>query len=207
MLDWRIAGVAFKVHAACRHTHSAVDAALELRSKNAVTTDQIDSVHVQIYEQALDLLDGMEPSTPYAAKFSLPFCIATALEFGDLGPNRFTDETIQNHSTLALADRVSFSTDPNLDAAYPEAWPSVVSVRLIDGIELTARVDHPAGDIETGVKDSDLSSKFARMTSFRFTDAAEDVAAQLLNATQPMTASEVVKICCTGKQLAITADH
>ena len=33
MANWRIDGVAFKVHAACRHTHSAVDAALTARAR------------------------------------------------------------------------------------------------------------------------------------------------------------------------------
>ncbi len=198
MAQWRVDGVAFKVHAACRHTHSAVDAALELRATHDLAPDQIEAVHVQIYEQALGLLDGVEPTTPYAAKFSLPFCIAAALQFGDLGPSRFSESTIREQTTLTLADKVSFSTDPELDAEYPAAWPSIVTVKLEDGTEVSARVDHPAGDIEVGVANSDLTAKFVRMTGPQFADEADGVADRLLTAVPPMSASEIVGAVRTG---------
>ena len=198
MATWRIDGVAFKVHAACRHTHSAVDAALQLRAEHDLKLGQIQDVHVRIYEQALGLLDGVEPTTPYAAKFSLPFCIAAALQFGELGPGRFSESTIRERTTLALAERVSFETDPELDACYPESWPSVVAVTLTDGTEVSARVDHPAGDIEAGVENSDLAAKFARMTGPQFASEAEVIARHLLEAMPSMSASEIVGAVRTG---------
>jgi len=198
MVTWRVDGVAFKVHAACRHTHSAVDAALQLRTAHDLEPGQIEKVHVKIYEQALGLLDGVEPTTPYAAKFSLPFCIAAALEFGDLGPGRFSESTIREQVTLDLADRVSFEPDPELDACYPESWPSVVTVTTTDGTEVSARVDFPAGDIEAGVENSDLAAKFVRMTEPQFADEAGAIAKHLLEAMPPMSASSIVGAVRTG---------
>jgi 2-methylcitrate dehydratase PrpD len=198
MASWRIEGVAFKVHAACRHTHSAVDAALQLRAEHGLEPGQIEKVHVRIYEQALGLLGGMEPTTAYAAKFSLPFCIAAALQFGDLGPGRFSESTIRERTTLALADKVSFSTDLEFDALYPAAWPSLVSVTMTDGREVSTRVDHPAGDIKAGLENSDLASKFALMTGGQFGDKAGAVADQVLMAEPAMSASEVVRAVRTG---------
>lgn len=198
LATWRIDGVAFKVHAACRHTHSAVDAALQLRAEHALEVGQIERVDVRIYEQALGLLDGVEPTTPYAAKFSLPFCVAAALQFGDLGPGRFSESTIREKTTLDLVDRVSFETDPVLDACYPESWPSVVSVTLTDGSEVSARVDHPAGDIEAGVEDDDLAAKFVRMTEPQFADETRAIADQILTADPPLTPSEIVGAVRTG---------
>jgi len=202
MPHWRIDGVAFKVHAACRHTHSAVDAALRLRADHALDIASIERVHVRIYEQALGLLDGMEPTTPYAAKFSLPFCIASALRFGDLGPDRFSDSTILEASTLALADRVSFETDPLLDACYPASWPSVVTVTRTDGSEVSARVDHPAGDIEAGVENGDLAAKFARMTTSRFGDDAIALANRVLTAKPPLSAATIADASRAGDPVA-----
>ncbi len=195
---WRIDGVAFKVHAACRHTHSAVDAALQLRTEHELEVAQIERVDVRIYEQALGLLDGVEPTTPYAAKFSLPFCVATALQFGDLGPGRFSESTIREQTTLDLVERVSFETDPELDACYPESWPSVVTVTLTDGSSVSARVDHPAGDVEAGVEDGELAAKFARMTGPQFGDEARAFADQLLSASPALSPSEIVGASRTG---------
>jgi 2-methylcitrate dehydratase PrpD len=198
MAEWRISGVAFKVHAACRHTHSAVDAALNLRQQHSITPDQIERVEVQIYSQALGLLDGVEPTTPYAAKFSLPFCIAVALTYGDLGPARFTETTIREQVTLDLVDRVSFETNPTFDALYPETWPSVVTITLRDGAVVTDRVDFPAGDIRAGVEDEDIAAKFARMTGEQLADEAAIVADRVLNAEPPLTASETVRALRMG---------
>jgi 2-methylcitrate dehydratase PrpD len=198
MAAWRISGVAFKVHAACRHTHSAVDAALNLREAHSITADQIERVDVRIYSQALGLLDGMEPNTPYAAKFSLPFCIASALIYGDLGPGRFSEITIREKLTLDLVDRVSFETDPALDALYPQTWPSVVTITLRDGTEVTDRVDFPAGDIRAGVENHDIAAKFVRMTGTQLSEEAAVVADHMLTTEPPLTASEIVQTLRMG---------
>jgi len=198
MAAWRISGVAFKIHAACRHTHSAVDAALNLRKAHSITTDQIEHVHVRIYSQALGLLDRMEPTTPYAAKFSLPFCIASALIYGDLGLARFSEITIREQLTLDLVDRISFETDPALDSLYPETWPSVVTITLRDGTSVTDRVDFPAGDIRAGVNNDDLIAKFVGMTSAQLARDASSIAKRVLNTEPTLTAKEIVQVLRIG---------
>src|SRR5690606_25052502 len=100
----------------------------------------------------------------YAAKFSLPFAVAAALRFGDLGLERFTDDSIVDQETLALAERITFAPDPDLDRLYPAAWPSIATARLRDGSERVARIDHPRGDPEAGVTGNDLTAKFVMLT-------------------------------------------
>lgn len=187
---WRIEQVSFKVHASCRHTHSAVDAALQLRERLNGDLDAVEAVSVRIYTQALGLLDGMEPTSPYAAKFSLPFCVAAALRFGELSPSRFTAESIADPQTLALADRIEMTTDESLDRLYPAAWPSIVRIRLLDGSEHEARVDHPAGDPESGIDEQDIAEKFVRLMPTAAGDAGT-VAERLLHREPSLTPAEV----------------
>lgn len=177
---WRIEQVSFKFHACCRHIHPAADAVLALRAEG-LRPEEIESVHVQIYRQGLGLLEGVEPVTPYAAKFSLPFAVAAALRFGDLGLDRFTDESIQDAQTLALADRITFAPDPELDRLFPAAWPSIATARLMDGTERTARIDHPRGDPEGGVSADDLAGKFTMLTRGLLGDSrAAEIARSIL---------------------------
>lgn len=177
---WRIANVSFKFHACCRHIHPAADAILALRSEG-LSPDDVESIHVQIYSQGLDLLDGVEPTTPYAAKFSLPFAVAAALRFGDLGLDRFTDDAIVDSGTLALAERITFAPDPELDRLFPAAWPSIATATLKDGGIRTARIDHPRGDPEGGVSNADLAGKFVLLTTPQLGEArASQVAADVL---------------------------
>jgi 2-methylcitrate dehydratase PrpD len=161
---WKINFVSFKVHSSCRHTHAAVDGAISLASDNNIDIDDVKSVDVEIYSQALSLLEGVEPSSPWAAKFSLPFCVATALRYKDCSPSRFTDTTITDPHTLALAQKISFRTSSRLDEMYPEAWPSVVKISLRNGSLLQTQVDFPAGDPETDVSSDQLSEKFRLLT-------------------------------------------
>jgi 2-methylcitrate dehydratase PrpD len=161
---WRIEGVSFKVHASCRHTHPAVDAALALRDREGFDLASVDRIHVRVYRAALGLLEGVEPTTPYAAKFSLPFCVAAALRFGELGLARFTDETVADAETLALAERITFAPDPELTALYPARWPSILEATLTTGDTLVERVDQPRGDPDTGITNADLVEKFVMLT-------------------------------------------
>lgn len=190
MARWRIETVSFKVHASCRHTHSAVDGALAIRRRREFAIEDVERVDVQIYTQALGLLEGMEPTTPYAAKFSLPFCVAAALRYGDLAPQRFSDEAIVDAKTLALADRIGFEPDSSLDALYPAAWPAVVALTLRSGERLEERVDHPAGDPESGITERDIADKFVALADGLLAGRASEVASRILGGAP--SASEVV---------------
>lgn len=201
---WRVEGVSFKVHASCRHTHPAVDAALRLRADGLDPTD-IESVHVRIYAQGLALLEGVEPTTPYAAKFSLPFCIATALRQGDLAPARFTDRTVQDSETLALAARVSFAPDPQLDALYPARWPSIVTIRTRTGATLEARVDHPDGDPEAPLTDAQLAAKFRALLTDRPDLDAAGIAELILHGQPPPSATTIIRAVATGTRKPVPA--
>lgn len=195
MQRWRVEQVSFKVHASCRHTHPAVDAALALRARGTVALEDIERIHVRIYRQGLGLLEGVEPTTPYAAKFSLPYCVAHALRFGALGLDAFTDTTIEDAATLDLASRITFEPDPALDALYPAAWPSILEATLRDGTTVVERIDHPRGDPETDVTNDELAAKFAMLTSGILDDSrAREVASAILGARPAPGAREIVRL-------------
>ena len=161
--SWKINNVSFKVHASCRHTHAAVDAAIILSQK--VNVSQIKKIDVQIYSQALDLLDGMEPSSPWAAKFSLPFCVSTGLIFAQCSMEEFTNSTIANEQTLSLSKKVVVKTNSSLDKMYPQAWPSKVTITTNNGEEISEQVNYPSGDPESNVTKIQIFQKFLSMAN------------------------------------------
>ena len=202
MPAWRIEGVSFKVHASCRHTHPAVDAVLALREQHSLTPERIERIDVRMYSQGLELLDGMEPETPYAAKFSLPYCIAAALVHGDLAPQRFSDDAIVDARTLALASRVGYAADSELDADYPARWPSIVRLTTTDGERLERRVDHPAGDPEQPLSDGALASKFATLADGLLDGRAGEIAHSVLEAAAPPDAASLVDAVLSARGAA-----
>ncbi|MBI2321396.1 MAG: MmgE/PrpD family protein, partial [Chloroflexi bacterium] len=110
----------FKLYAACRHTHPALDLALDLRLRHALRAAEIDAIHVATYAVA-DKLTGRTcaPETVSAAKFSLPFSLALAFARGSAGAAAYTPASLADEELRALARRVTIEVDAALDARYP----------------------------------------------------------------------------------------
>jgi 2-methylcitrate dehydratase PrpD len=165
MGKYKISGVSIKPHASCRHTHPAIDAALVLRQHPGFALDQIAQVQVETYQAALDLTDNPQPTTPYAAKFSLYYCVACALWRGNAGLSDFTPQAIVDKDVRHLMARVSLVHSPEMEARYPREWPVRVTVTLADGRALARTVDAPKGDPENPLSWGELEDKFRMMTA------------------------------------------
>jgi 2-methylcitrate dehydratase PrpD len=180
---WKLRETSFKPYPSCRHTHPAIDAALELRAAllgdddgvagdaREATGDRdfartgdfagaIDAVRIATYPVALDVTDRPHPGSPYAAKFSLQYCVATTLLHGRPGLDAFALERIEDGLTWALLERTSVEADGDMAAAYPERWGAVVEIRFSCGAVLDARRTEARGDPESPLTDHELDEKF-----------------------------------------------
>ena len=73
------------------------------------------------------------PTTPGAAKFSIPFTVAAAIARRQVTLEEFTEEAIRDAALLALAARVETRIDPAKDA-LPMLYPPMdVRIETIDG--------------------------------------------------------------------------
>ena len=79
-----------------------------------------------------------------AAKFSLPFCVAAALRFGELGLARFTDETVADAETLVDIRQYGFEKIPRDVAPAHPGNRTKVHVTDWNG---DGRVDLLVGDV------------------------------------------------------------
>jgi 2-methylcitrate dehydratase PrpD len=159
--NWAISRVSIKPHASCRHTHPAVDAALQLRS--TLNLEAIQRIVVRTYGTAIDITDAPDPRNRFQAKFSLQYTVARALLSGRVGLRDFSSEGIQEPGIRDLMSRVELVADPEIDARYPAAWAAAVSVELADGSVQAVSVDAPKGDPENPLTHNELCAKFADM--------------------------------------------
>jgi 2-methylcitrate dehydratase PrpD len=160
----KIHGVSLKPHASCRHTHAAIDCALELRPR--IGAGAIEAIEIDSYGATLALCDRPMPSTPYEAKFSLQFGVASALLRGDAGLGAFAEDSIRDPKTRALASRVRVRVEPDIEARYPAQWPARVRVRLENGEILAAETSHPRGDPENPLSRCEIEEKFSRLAAY-----------------------------------------
>lgn len=152
---WQLALTSIKPWPSCRHTHPAIDAALELNAQ--VLPDEIAEVRIDTYRAALDLCDNAAPRSEYEAKFSLHHCVAAALADGSVTLASFDGSARARLG--ALAARTSATATPELDAAYPRDWGARVTVRTASGATLSAQRSACKGDPEQPVTPAELRTK------------------------------------------------
>lgn len=171
-----------KYHASCGHTHSAIDSVLKAIRHEPIEPDQIKEVQLSLYQGSLDLLQNIEAKTPYLAKFNLPFCVATALKYGQVALEDFSAERLIDPALLSLMNRIRIQSDPKLTASYPDKWPAEVKIYTTDGRCLEAKSDYPRGDPENPLTEPEVVSKFKGLTKHVLQESkAERIIQRVLN--------------------------
>jgi 2-methylcitrate dehydratase PrpD len=161
-----------KYYASCGHTHSAIESTLQATEANPMDAADIERVDVSVYQAALDLLEDVKPTTPYVAKFSLPFCVATALRYGQVNTEDFIETRLQEPELLQLMKRIEIHSDPQLSQQYPAKWPARVEIITRDGKSLKGSSDYPKGDPENPLEEQEVIEKFRDLTKGLLSDSS-----------------------------------
>ena len=181
--QWKISENCYKLHSCCGHTHSAIDVALTLRAdgwaplaksgKRLDAAEAIDSIWIETYGPGFEIVKEMNPRTPYQGKFSLAYCVATALAEGKVGleqfsPDRFGPDGVRKADIAALLSRSKVTVSTELTSRYPAAWPARLIVRLMDGSEVRGEAEYPKGNPENPVGTDLLEEKALALLEGRF---------------------------------------
>ncbi|WP_228842336.1 MmgE/PrpD family protein [Halococcus agarilyticus] len=158
---WTLSEGYFKTHAACRYTHAPLDALDGIDGEPAA--EEVEAVVVETYAAAAKL-DDPHPRNALAAKFSVPFAVATALRTGSTDAETFTNDAVAPE-TLALAERVAVRVDEEIDARAPDERGARVTVTLADGTEASAEVRHARGGEADPFEPAELRTKFASLVA------------------------------------------
>lgn len=161
--EFKIMENSFKVHASCRHTHSAMDLMIALRQEGVITLEEIDSIIVRTYQTAIDITDNSNPTTQYESKFSLQFCTALAFIEGQGGLDKFNNDTLWSTDIRDLMNRVKITIDREVDMSYPEKWGASINIYLTNGEVIERKTLFPKGDPENAVNTEDIKSKFEKL--------------------------------------------
>lgn len=149
--SYRITENSFKPYACCRHTHSANYGIERILSSHALEPEQILSITDDTYGTAMQTVNNPYPENPYAAKFSLQFCVAAAIVLRDLGDRVFTVENLNDRRIRSLMPKIKVRVDRQLDEAFqadPNRWPHRLTIQLKNGERIVEQVDYPIGDFK-----------------------------------------------------------
>ncbi|MGH6714201.1 MAG: MmgE/PrpD family protein, partial [Bradyrhizobium sp.] len=104
------------------------------------------------------LADKQRPRNGYAAKFAVPYLLATGFVHGGVGLGAFTESAINDARVLALAAKVKFVIDP--DNPYPNNYTGHVRATMRDGSVVEERQPYLRGGAQEPLTRQDVTDKF-----------------------------------------------
>ncbi|MBQ9264972.1 MAG: MmgE/PrpD family protein [Clostridia bacterium] len=138
-----------KAYACCRHTHSANFCVEQMLKEQAIDPEKVVSIEDRTYHTAIETTNNPYPASPYAAKFSLQFCIAAMLVTGSLNDRVFNMDNLKNPAILRLMPKICMIDDPDINEAFrrdPSRWTHALTITMQDGTVIRGQVDYPIGD-------------------------------------------------------------
>ncbi|MEI7784566.1 MAG: MmgE/PrpD family protein [Betaproteobacteria bacterium] len=159
---WKIHEVSFKPWSACRHVHPAIEAALALRA-SGLDLQQVQSLNVYTYADAIAFADCPLPQTAHQARFSLQHAVSVALLRGDMDLQDSAPEALAHDPIARLRQRVQVQEDPLYTRAYPERYGARLVARMAAGGERVIEVQTAKGDPENPMSQAELQAKALRL--------------------------------------------
>ncbi|GAB4114137.1 MAG: MmgE/PrpD family protein [Candidatus Caldatribacteriota bacterium] len=163
--------IGFKVHAGCRHTNSPVDGTLALVQQYDLKPEDIRQVTVKVYQLAKDLTGKTDPKNPTDGKFSIPYCVASAIRFRNCNLSVFSQENIDCIQTKSLLKRIKLVVDESLEREFPQGYASIVEIETVSGKRYSQRTDYAKGDPENPVSWEEIEQKFRNLTGNKLISA------------------------------------
>jgi 2-methylcitrate dehydratase PrpD len=204
--EWALPRIFFKPYPANHFTHAGIDAAIRLR-KEGLDVAEIEEIELGVATPTLRTIaqpeeEKAKPKTGYAAQFSGPFTVATALVGGGglgVALDDFTDEAVKDSAKLDLTSRVRCVADAECDRIFPNQFPAVLRVRLKNGEVREARVSHNRGGPENPLSDEELEVKFYENAERAL---PEEQVEKLRSALQKLGESDTVDTAMRRMQIA-----
>ena len=159
---WQLRQTSIKPWPSCRHTHPAIDAALDIHPR--LNDSTVEHVDVETYQAALDVCDRPDPDNEYQAKFSLHHCVAMALLHGEVTLDSFTPQARAESASLRAITRLQVA-EP-FAANYPQAWGARVRVNTTAGHLIEAARKDCKGDPELALSTTEMRAKVVGLMQY-----------------------------------------
>lgn len=159
---WVMASIAFKPYPCGTMVQPFIDCALRLRG-DGVRAEEVREIVCEVAQGTVPrlwepLASKHRPPTPYAAKFSTPFCMAVGFTDGRVGLAQFSEERIHDPAALDLAAKIRYIINPADE--YPRRFTGHLRARLKDGREREYRQPCMRGGAEAPLPPAELEAKF-----------------------------------------------
>ncbi|MCE4615008.1 MAG: MmgE/PrpD family protein [Desulfurococcales archaeon] len=181
----------YKFYPSCRHTHTAIEAALEARKKFNGDIRGIRNVTIETYDDAIKIASRDKfPSTIEEARFNLSYLVSVALVYEnvwlDTIPRGLTDTTVKS-----MFDKVKVVENPEFTSDYPDSMPSKVSLETTAG-NVGVEVRWPLGSPERSVNSRHILDKALKLAEFSTDSSIYTLARRILEEPWDSSVRELI---------------
>jgi 2-methylcitrate dehydratase PrpD len=164
---WQTEVYAIKPYAAMGLLHAAIDAALELRSQDTVSADQIQHIEIDMPEAGYQHggWKAVRPLEPIGAQMSVAYTVAVAMLDGAVLVDQFSEKRINSDDVWDLIDHTDVHHEVTYDKLpVDQRLTTRVRLTLKDGSTHEKVVAHPRGTGDQGLSDADIVEKYRSLT-------------------------------------------
>ena len=160
--EWYMTKIVFKPYACGTMIHPYIDCARRL-GRDGIKADEIASIVCDTGEGLVHrlwepLAAKHQPPSGYAAKFSMPFCMALGFFEDDAGLGQFKDSKVREPHLLSFAEKINYRIDPENE--YPRNYSGHLEVKLRSGDVLRYNQPHMRGGMHEPLSEDDIIKKF-----------------------------------------------
>jgi len=159
---WVTDTIAFKPYPCGTMAQPYIDCARRMAARG-IRPEDIAAIVCEVAEGTVHrlwepLAAKQRPPNGYAAKFAVPYLLATGFTRGGVGLGAFTEGAIRDPRVLALAAKVQFVIDP--DNPYPNNYTGHIKAIMKDGSVVEERQPHLRGGAHEPLTRQDVIDKF-----------------------------------------------
>jgi 2-methylcitrate dehydratase PrpD len=174
---YRIMEVGLKIHAACRYTHTSIDAALLLREKYGIKPEKVEKGEIRACKIAADQLKKQDIETLLDGQMSGPFSVALALSHGKTGYRDFM-AGIHDQTVRDLTKKIKMVEDPRFGL---KDRTTIVNITATNGNTYSQEVKLGKGEPEVPLLKEELEGKFRNLASQALPNEKIEWAIEILN--------------------------
>lgn len=164
-MAWEMQHNMLKPYPSLAASHTAMEATLKLVIDNDLQPQAIARIVNRTYGTVKSHFSNPSPDNVMAARLSVPYCIAVCAARRSGGLDAFTPDVIRDPAVRDMMRKVEIVADPELDALYPEKFPSRVEITMAGGQVYRAGLDYAKGSPGNPCTRADTDDKFRRLAS------------------------------------------
>lgn len=154
-------GLSYKPYPCCRGPQGAIDAALSAREEalkgGGIDAAEIEGVECRVPAWLRSVLTYHEPQTGTEGKFSLEFCVTSALLEGKVGIGQFRDEVVSSAPVVRTIAKFDWQ---DLEGDISSPFASEVTVTLAGGRKAAGKAEKPLGEPGNPMSEEQIDDKY-----------------------------------------------